>query len=42
MEVERQKFAINYAINLAKEVKKVALADLDIVNPYFRIEKEKI
>ena len=28
--------AVNYALNLAKEGKKVCIADLDIVNPYFR------
>ena len=28
--------AVNYAIALAKEGKKVCIADLDIVNPYFR------
>ena len=28
--------AVNYAIHLAKEGKQVCIADLDIVNPYFR------
>ena len=28
--------AVNYAMQLAKEGKKVCIADLDIVNPYFR------
>ena len=28
--------AVNYALHLAKEGKKVTIADLDIVNPYFR------
>ena len=28
--------AVNYALHLAGEGKKVAIADLDIVNPYFR------
>ena len=28
--------AVNYAISLAKEGKKVCIGDLDIVNPYFR------
>ena len=28
--------AVNYALSLAKEGKKVCIADLDIVNPYFR------
>ena len=28
--------AVNYAVKLAREGKKVCIADLDIVNPYFR------
>ena len=28
--------AVNYALTLAAEGKKVCIADLDIVNPYFR------
>ena len=28
--------AVNYALHLAKEGKQVCIADLDIVNPYFR------
>jgi len=28
--------AVNYALHLAREGKKVVIADLDIVNPYFR------
>lgn len=28
--------AVNYALHLAREEKKVCIADLDIVNPYFR------
>lgn len=39
----KTEFAVNYAVNLSKLNKKVALADLDIVNPYFRSrEKESI
>ncbi|EOD01893.1 hypothetical protein [Caldisalinibacter kiritimatiensis] len=32
----KTEFSVNYAVNLAKEKEKVALADLDVVNPYFR------
>lgn len=32
----KTEFAVNYAIQLIKCVKKAALCDLDIVNPYFR------
>lgn len=33
----KTEFAVNYAMKLAKETdKKIALADLDVVNPYFR------
>ena len=32
----KTEFAVNYAVKLANENKKVALADLDVVNPYFR------
>lgn len=32
----KTEFAVNYAVKLAKNGRKVALADLDVVNPYFR------
>lgn len=32
----KTEFSVNYAINLAQQGRKVALADLDVVNPYFR------
>ncbi|QIB27054.1 ATP-binding protein [Caloranaerobacter azorensis] len=39
----KTEFAVNYATKLAKSGKKVALADLDVVNPYFRSrEKESL
>ncbi len=39
----KTEIALNYAINLAKENKKVVLVDLDIVNPFFRsAEMDKI
>lgn len=39
----KTEFSINYAIELAKQGRKVALADLDVVNPYFRSrEKHKL
>lgn len=37
----KTEFSVNYAINLSKESKrKVALADLDVVNPYFRSREQ--
>jgi len=32
----KTEFAVNYALKLAEQGKKTALADLDIANPYFR------
>lgn len=37
----KTEFALNYGVKLAKKGKKVALADLDIVNPYFRSREKK-
>lgn len=37
----KTEFSVNYAIRLAESGKKVALADLDVVNPYFR-SREKV
>ena len=34
--------AVNYALHLAKEGKKVTIADLDIVNPYFRTKDSAV
>lgn len=39
----KTEFAVNYAVKLAEANKKVAIADLDVVNPYFRSrEKEEL
>ncbi|WP_427339945.1 ATP-binding protein [Caloranaerobacter sp. DY30410] len=39
----KTEFAVNYAVKLANYGRKVALADLDVVNPYFRSrEKESL
>lgn len=37
----KTEFAINYALKLAKQGKKVVICDLDIVNPYFRTSDVK-
>lgn len=37
----KTEFAVNYALKLVEEGKKVALADLDIVNVYFRSREKK-
>ncbi len=37
----KTEFSINYAVKLARDGKKVALADLDIVNLYFRSREKK-
>lgn len=37
----KSEFALNYTLGLAKEVDKVALADLDIVNTYFRSREQR-
>lgn len=37
----KTEFSVNYALWLAKQGKKVAIADLDVVNPYFRSREKK-
>ena len=37
----KTEFAVNYAVALSKLKKKVALADLDVVNVYFRSRERK-
>ena len=37
----KTEFSVNYVIRLAEAGKKAAIADLDIVNPYFRSREEK-
>ncbi|MFZ5967496.1 MAG: ATP-binding protein [Bacillota bacterium] len=37
----KTEFAVNYAVKLAESKKNIALADLDIVNPYFRSREKQ-
>ncbi|MCT4563133.1 MAG: ATP-binding protein [Maledivibacter sp.] len=37
----KTEFAVNYAMKLADQGKKVALGDLDVVNPYFRSREKQ-
>ncbi len=37
----KTEFAVNYAMKLAESGKKLALADLDVVNPYFRSREKQ-
>lgn len=37
----KTEFSVNYALKLAEQGKKTALADLDIANPYFRSRERK-
>ncbi len=38
----KTEFAVNYAVNMKNNYDNVSLADLDIVNPYFRSREKKI
>ena len=38
----KTEFAVNYALKLKEQFKHVSIADLDIVNPYFRSREKKI
>jgi len=38
----KTEFSVNYALKLAEQGKKTALADLDIANPYFRSRERKL
>ncbi len=37
----KTEIAINYAIKMAKEGKKVSLVDMDVINPYFCVRDIK-
>lgn len=37
----KTEFSVNFAVALKKEGRKVAVVDLDIVNPYFRSREQK-
>lgn len=38
----KTEFAVNYAVKMKEKYENVSLADLDIVNPYFRSREKKI
>lgn len=38
----KTEFAVNYAVNMKNNYDNVSLADLDIVNPYFRSREKKV